>query len=118
MRLRSIRKEHTEAGAFHALVGIEAAVADGVFATKTGDLVMMLRFHGRDYECLDPDTIDAGARQFEGAIRLFGEEFRLYQYFVKRAAPPLPIQHYVNPIVAEAAARRWQYLNAKADSLY
>src|SRR5687768_3791602 len=114
MTLRSIGKEHTEAEAFHALVGMKAADEDGVFSIKTGDHVMMLRLHGRDYECLDPDTIDAGPRQFEGAIRLFGEEFRLYQYFVKRAAPPLPIQHYVNPIVAEAAARRWQYLNAKA----
>src|SRR5260370_11436619 len=118
MSLRKIFKDYEDFGDFHAIVGVQTVIADGVFGTKSGDLVMILRVRGVDYECLDRDQVDFVARRFESAIRLFDERFRLYQYVLKRANPPLPSQHYANRVIEEATDRRRRYLQTKADRLY
>src|SRR5690242_9603596 len=87
--LRRILKDYQDAGALHEFVSVEAAIDDGVFVTKSGDLVMFLALCGPDYECLEPAQTDQIARRFESALRLFDERFRLYQYLLKREDPPL-----------------------------
>ena len=82
-RLGRILKDYRESGALHELVPVQSAIAEGVFATRTGDLMTVLRAGGVDYEGLDPDQVDAVARRFEAALRIFDERFRLYQYFLK-----------------------------------
>jgi type IV secretion system protein TrbE len=116
--LTRIIKDYRDSGALHALVGIQSAVGADMFATKSGDLVMILRVRGRDYECLDPDQTDAIARGFESALRLLDDGYRLYQYVLKRDQPPLPVAHYDHPIVEEVTQRRRHFLQSRAESSY
>jgi type IV secretion system protein TrbE len=117
INLAKLMKDHREAGAFNALVGIHAALADGLFLTKGGDLVMWLALRGCDSECLDPAETDQTARRFESVLRMFDERFRLYQYILKREEPELPCGRYDNPIVEEAALGRVRYLSGRAEKL-
>ena len=116
--LARILKDYRDTGALHELVSVQSAIGQGVFATKSGDLMMVLRAGGVDYEGLDPDQIDAIARRFEAALRIFDEGFRLYQYLLKRDSPAIPCQDYANPVVQEATLRRRRYLERKAGDLY
>ena len=90
-RFRDILKEHHETGAMNALVNVHTAIDDYTFLTKSGDLLMVLSARGVDYECLDPAQLDQLARRFESTIRIFDENFRIYQYLLKRDGPSLPI---------------------------
>jgi type IV secretion system protein TrbE len=117
-KLSKILKDHHESGAMNALVNVHAAIDDHTFLTKSGDLLMILSARGVDYECLDPSQLDQIARRFESAVRIFDENFRLYQYLVKRDSPSIPHRAYDNPVVQEAIKNRIAYLQGKADSLY
>ncbi len=117
-RLSRILKDHHESGAMNALINIHAAIDEQIFLTKGGDLVMMLAARGVDYECLDPSQLDQIARRFEAAVRVFDENFRLYQYLVKRDGAALPHRTYDNPVVQAAIKNRIAYLQRKANSLY
>src|SRR6266852_1108267 len=102
----------------NALVNVHAAINDHAFLTKSGGLLMVLSARGVDYECLDSSQLDQIARRFESAIRIFDENFRLYQYVLKRGSPALPHRTYDNPIVQEAIKNRITYLQGKASRLY
>jgi type IV secretory pathway VirB4 component len=97
--LARILKDYQDAGALHELVSVQSVIGEGVFATKSGDLMMILRMGGVDYEGLDPDQVDAIARRFEAALRIFDEDYRIYQYLLKRDSPAIPCQDYANPVV-------------------
>jgi len=102
----------------NALVNVHAAIDERTFLTKSGDLLTVLAVQGVDYECLDALRLDQVARRFDGATRIFNEDFRLYQYLVKRRSPPIPFEHYDHPVVAEAIANRMAYLRHKAEKLF
>ena len=53
--LARLMKDHRDAGAFNALVGIHAAIDDGLFLTKGGDLVMWLALHGSGFRMSGSD---------------------------------------------------------------
>jgi type IV secretory pathway VirB4 component len=110
-------KDHHGSGAFNALLGIHAAVENGIFLTKGGDLVTWLKVQGLDYECLDPEEIDHQARRFESMLRIFDDRFRIYQYILKWEEGEFPGRHYADPIVEEAVAGRVRYLASKAEKL-
>ncbi|MGH9584771.1 MAG: hypothetical protein ACRD4O_17760 [Bryobacteraceae bacterium] len=57
---------------------------------------------GVDYECLDREQIDYAARRFEAALRSFTEDFRLYQYLLKRNRPTIPHRFYDSTIVGRS----------------
>lgn len=116
--LHRVFKDYMDSGAFQALVAIQSAIGDGVFLTKGGDLITFIRLTGTDAECLDPDEIDAIARRFESAIRVFDERFRLYQYLLKRTNPSIPSQRHAHPVVEEARTNRLAYLDSKSEALY
>ncbi|PWT96942.1 MAG: hypothetical protein C5B51_32290 [Terriglobia bacterium] len=117
INLGRIFKDYRESGALHALVGIQTAIDDGIFLSKSGDLVMWLAIRGADYECLDPDETDQAARRFEASLRLLDERFRLYQYVIKQEVAELPGEHYGDPIVEEASVNRRRYLAARSEKL-
>ena len=83
-RVSEIWREHRESGGLNELIGICSFLDEHTFLTKSGDLGVVLRVRGIDYECLDPQEIDGLARRFESSLRSLGEEFRLYQYLLKR----------------------------------
>jgi type IV secretion system protein VirB4 len=117
-KLLGIHRDYKDAGALHELVGIEGVIGDGVFGTKSGDLVLFLRLDGVDYEGLDPAQMNTAARRFEAASSIFGDEYRIYQYLLKRDNPAIPCQNYANPVIQEASQRRRRYLERKAGKLY
>ncbi len=108
--LGRILRDYQESGALNSLVPIHAAIDDGVFITKGGDLLIWLAVQGADYECLDPAETDHIARRFESALRSLDERFRLYQYVLKRESAELPSDTYPDPVVAEAVRSRVRYL--------
>jgi type IV secretion/conjugal transfer VirB4 family ATPase len=117
-RVSRVWKAHEECGALNALIGITAAISDDMFVTKDGGLVQFLTIEGQDVECLEPSQRDQIARRFESAVRVFGPEYRLYHYLLKRDSPPIPHRAYDSPVVRQAVHDRLAYLRAKSGQLY
>ena len=112
-KLSRILKDYNDSGAMNALIPIHAAIDDHTFLTKSGDLMTLVAVQGVDYECVDALHLDHIARRFESTLRTFDENFRLYQYLVKRDAPPIPHRTYASPVVQQAVANRIAYLQGK-----
>src|SRR5260370_24309465 len=113
IKLNRVLKSYRDSGALHANIGIQEAVDDKNVLKKGGHLVRLLRFHGIDDECLDPQQVDQIASRIEAALRLLGENFRLYQYQIKGHASPIDCSGSESPLVEEALKLRTAYLNSK-----
>jgi type IV secretion system protein TrbE len=114
-----IRKEHEAASAVNALISVCSFIDEHTFLTKSGDLGVVLKLQGIDYECLDHSEIDGFARRCEAALRSLTDEFRLYQYLLKRNKPEVPHREYRDlPIVDRAIQGRMGFLQEKANGLY
>ena len=119
VKLNRIVKDYRESGAVNAFVNLFGFVDENVFLTKTGDVGLVLKIEGRDYECLDPEELDHLTRRFEAASRSLDPTFRLYQYLIKRDSARIPHRDsYDNPVVREAVFSRVEYLEGKAEQLY
>ena len=118
-RVSHIWRDHEASGALNALVNICSFIDEHTFLTKSGDLGVVLRIEGIDYECLDFRDIDGFARRFEAVLRSLTDDFRLYQYLLKRTNPVISGRDYGdNPVVNRAIQSRMEFLRGKADSLY
>ena len=113
IKLSRIVKDYEESGALHANIGVQEAADENTFLTKSGHLFSVLRVHGVDDECLDPEQLDQIALRVEAAFRLLDENFRLHQYLIKTHAKPMEYAPSEVPIVQEALHRRATYLNSK-----
>lgn len=119
VKLSRIVRDYRESGAVNAVVNLFGFIDDHTFLTKSGEIGVVLRVHGVDSECLDAEQLEEVTRRFEASLRAFDENYRLYQYFVKRNCAVLPHRtNYENPIVHEAIQSRIAYLEAKSDQLY
>jgi len=118
LNLRSIFKNYSESGALNAHVNLFGFLDENTFLTKTGDVGIVLEVSGVDYECLEDDTIDALTKRLESALRVFDENYRVYQYLFKRNHAPIPHRLYGDPVVDAAIRNRVAYLAGKADRLY
>lgn len=119
VKLTRIVKDYQESGAVNACVNLFGFVDEHVFLAKSGELGVVLKVQGRDYECLDAFELDHITRRFEGALRSFDPAFRVYQYLIKRDSARIPHQSgYDNPVVREAIFSRIEYLEGKAQELY
>jgi hypothetical protein len=117
-KLQRIFKNYEETGSFNELVNLYGFVDSCVFLTKTGDLGVVLEVRGVDYECLDGNTLDGLTKRLESALKLFDENYRIYQYLFKRNNERIPYKLYDRPVVDIAIKNRLAYLAAKADSLF
>jgi type IV secretory pathway VirB4 component len=117
-RLDRIDKAYREAGSLNEQVNLFGFIDDEVFLTKSGDVGVVLRVEGVDYEGLDSTAVDQVAKRLEAALRIFDEKCRVYQYLFKRNGVPIPFQTYGSPVVDTAIRNRMEFLKAKADSLY
>ena len=79
---------------------------------------MILEVRGVDYECLDGASIDALTKRLESALKLFGDDYRVYQYLFKRNNPAIPHKLYGNAVVDAAIQNRIAYLRSKSDRLF
>jgi type IV secretion system protein TrbE len=113
IRVSHIRKDHKEAGVFHGLIGVQAAIDANTFITKGGHVFVMLKAAGIDDECLEPEQVNQIARRIEGALRLLDENFRLYQYFIKSDSRPIEPCTTGISVVQEAVASRAAHLNSR-----
>src|ERR1700676_2263224 len=118
LRLKRIFKTFEETGSLNERVSLYGFLGPEVFLTKTGELGLILEVRGVDYECLDGASIDALTKRLESALKLFDENYRIYQYLFKRNNETIPYKLYGNPVVDTAIKNRIAYLAAKADTLF
>src|SRR6266699_1805004 len=118
LRLKRIFRNYAETGSFNEQVNLYGFIDQHAFLTKTGDLGVILEVRGVDYECLDGASIDALTKRLESALKLFDENYRIYQYLFKRNNQTIPYKLYANPIVNTAIKNRIAYLGSKADTLF
>jgi type IV secretion system protein VirB4 len=118
LRLKRIFKNYDETGSLNERVNLYGFIDSHVFLTKTGDLGLVLEVPGVDYECLDQEAIDGLTKRLESALKLFDENYRVYQYLFKRNSPAIPHKLYGNPVVDAAITSRIAYLAGKAETLF
>src|SRR6266404_630648 len=118
LSLKRIFKNYEETGSLNERVNLYGFIGPEVFLTKTGEVGLILEVPGVDYECLDGTTTDALTKRLEAALKLFGDDYRVYQYLFKRNNETIPYKLYGNPVVDAAIQNRIAYLGTKADTLF
>ena len=118
LRLSRIFKNYNETGSLNEQINLYGFIGPHVFLTKSGEVGVILEVRGVDYECLDGASIDGFTKRLESALKLFDENYRIYQYLFKRNNETIPYKLYGNPIVDAAIKNRIAYLGGKADTLF
>jgi type IV secretion/conjugal transfer VirB4 family ATPase len=118
LRLERIFKNYDETGSLNELVNLYGFIDKAVFLTKTGAVGVILEVGGVDYECLDQELLDHLTKRLESALRLFDDNYRVYQYLFKRNHETIPYETYANPVVNAAIRNRMAYLANRAANLY
>src|SRR6478672_1294826 len=118
LNLKKIFKNYEETGSLNAMVNLFGFIGPQVFLTKSGDAGIVLEFEGVDYECLDAAAVDALTKRLESALRLFDENYRIYQLLFKRNRQNIPHSFCGKPVVDAAIRDRVAYFHQKADTLF
>ena len=118
LKVKRIFKNYEETGSLNERVNLYGFIGPETFLTKTGELGLILEVRGVDYECLDGTAIDTLTKRLESALKLFAEDYRVYQYLFKRNNEAIPYKLYGNPVIDAAIQNRITYLGSKADSLF
>jgi type IV secretion system protein VirB4 len=118
LRLSRIFRNYNEAGSLSQQINLYGFIGPHVFLTKTGEVGLILEVRGVDSECLDDASIDGLTKRLESALKLFDENYRLYQYLFKGNNEAIPYRLYASPIVDTAIKTRIAYLASKADTLF
>jgi type IV secretion/conjugal transfer VirB4 family ATPase len=118
LNLKRVFKNYEETGSLNAMVNLFGFVGPEVFLTKSGDAGLVLELHGVDYECLDTPMLDGLTKRLESALRLFDENYRVYQMLFKRNRQPIPHSFCGKPVVDAAIRERIAYFAGKADELF
>jgi type IV secretion/conjugal transfer VirB4 family ATPase len=111
-------KPWAEAAALNDHVNLYGFWNETMFLTKSGDLGMVLRVEGVDYESLDQSEQEYAVKRLEAAMKAFGPGFRVYQYLFKTNRPEIPFATYEDPVVEAAVDQRRQFFESKRESLY
>src|SRR6266481_6842407 len=118
LRLSRIFKNYNETGSLSEQINLYGFIGPHIFLTKSGEVGLILEVSGVDYECLDAASIDGFTKRLESALKLFDENYRVYQYLFKRNNETIPYKLYANPVVNTAITNRIAYLGSKADTLF
>src|SRR5437762_13121118 len=118
LRLSRIFKNYNETDSLSEQINLYGFIGPHIFLTKSEEVGSILEVRGVDYECLDGRSIDAFTKRLESALKLFDENYRVYQYLFKRNNETIPYKLYANPIVNTAIKNRIAYLSSKADALF
>jgi type IV secretory pathway VirB4 component len=117
LRLDKIVKPWKESAALNAHVNLSGSWSETTFLTKCGDVGMILRVPGVDYESLDHSEQEYAVKRLEAALKSFGPSFRVYQYLLKSNRPEIPFAAYDDPVVEAAIDQRRKFFDAKRDLL-
>src|SRR5437762_13324722 len=118
LNVRKLVKNYKETGALAEQCSVFGFINDWCFITKTGAVGAVIQLQGIDYECLDQRDLDSTTKRLEAAFKLFGPEFRVYQYLFKSHFQPDPARRYDNPVVQRAEQERARYFAQKADEMF
>ena len=118
LRIDRLIKPWKEAAALSDHINLFGFWNERTFLTKSGDLGMVLRVQGVDYESLDRDEQEYAVKRLEAALKSFGSGFHIYQYLIKASRPEIPFAHYDDPVVEATVEQRRSFFAAKLDSLY
>jgi type IV secretion system protein VirB4 len=118
LRLSRIFKNYNETGSLSEQINLYGFIGPHIFLTKSGEVGLIFEVRGVDYECLDAASIDAFTKRLESALKLFDENYRVYQYLFKRNNETIPYKLYDNPVVDTAIKNRIAHLGSKADTLF
>src|SRR3989475_9370026 len=118
LRLSRIFKNYNETGSLSEQINLYGFIGPHIFLTKSGEVGLILEVSGVDYECLDATSVDGFTKRLESALKLFDENYRIYQYLFKRNNEAIPYKLYGNPVVDTAIKNRIAYLAGKADTLF
>jgi type IV secretion system protein VirB4 len=118
LRFDKVIKPWMEAASLNDHINLYGFWNESAFLTKSGDLGMVLRVPGVDYESLDHDGQEYAVKRLEAALKAFGPGFHIYQYLFKSSRPEIPFARYDDPVVAAAIDQRRQFFETKRDHLY
>ena len=118
LRIDKVIKPWKDAAALCDHINLYGFWNETAFLTKSGDLGMVLRVTGVDYESLDHAQQEYAVKRLEAALKLFGPGFHVYQYLFKTNHPEIPFAKYCDPIVQTGQDRRQQFFQEKADRLF
>ncbi len=118
LRIAKIIKPWTEAGSLNANINLYGFWDETTFLTKSGDLGMILRVCGVDFESLDQAGQEFAVKRLEAALKSFGPGFHVYQYLFKTNRPEMPFAHYGDPLIDAAIDQRREFFESKLDHLY
>ena len=118
LRLSRVFKNYEETGSLGGQINLYGFIGPSVFLTKSGEVGVILEVRGVDYECLDGAVINGLTKRLESALKLFDENYRVYQYLFKQNNERIPYKLYGDPIVDTAVKNRIAYLASKAETLF
>src|SRR5580698_3899186 len=118
LRVDKMVKPWKESAALNAHVNLYGSWSENTFLTKSGDVGMILRVLGVDYESLDHSEQEYAVKRLEAALKSFGPSFHIYQYLFKSNRPEIPFAVYDDPVVEAAIDQRRKFFEAKRDHLY
>src|SRR5882757_11332768 len=118
LRVSRLFKNYRETGSLNEQINLYGFIGPHVFLTKSGEVGVILEVRGVDYECLDAASIDGFTKRLESALKLFDENYRVYQYLFKRNNETIPYSLHANPVVSTAIRNRIAYLQSRAENLF
>jgi hypothetical protein len=118
LRLDKIIKPWSEAGSLNANINLYGFWNETTFLTKSGDLGMVLKVAGVDFESLDPAGQEFAVKRLEAALKAFGPGFHIYQYLFKTNRPEMPFARYGDPLIDAAIDQRREFFDSKRDRLF
>ncbi len=118
LRIDRILKPWNESGSLNAQINLYGFWNDEVFLTKSGDLGIVLRVRGVDYESLDQTAQEYAVKRLEAALKIFGPGFHVYQYLLKTNRPNIPFESSDDPVVQTAIGQRQEFFSHKLDQLF
>ena len=78
LRLDKVIKPWREAAALNDHINLYGFWNETTFLTKSGDVGMVLRVSGVDYESLDHAEQEYAVKRLEAALKVFGPSFHVY----------------------------------------
>ena len=118
LNLKRIFRNYEETGSLNAMVNLFGFIGPHTFLTKSGEVGAVLEMSGVDYECLEAAAVDTLTKRLESALRLFDENYRVYQFLCKRNRQAIPYSLCGKPIIDAAIRDRVAYFSGKAENLF
>jgi type IV secretion system protein VirB4 len=118
LRIDRVIKPWKESAALNDHINLYGQWTETSFLTKSGDVGMVLRVGGVDYESLDRGAQEYAVKRLEAALKSFGPGFHVYQFLFKSNRPEIPFASYDDPVVQTEVNHRREFFASKRDNLF